>query len=69
MKPGNHIGWLYETEEDHRAVLTPFLREGLERGEKVSYIMDAHTAETIVGYLWDPSTLRQAQGAAGSGQG
>jgi hypothetical protein len=26
-------------------VLLPFLRQGLERGEKVLYIMDAHTAK------------------------
>lgn len=32
-------------------MLTPYLRQGLERGEKVIYIVDAHTAETILGYL------------------
>jgi PAS domain S-box-containing protein len=32
-------------------VVTPFLRTGLERGEKAIYIVDAHTAETILGYL------------------
>jgi len=34
-------------------VLTPFLRQGLERGEKVIYIVDARTAETVLGYLRD----------------
>jgi PAS domain S-box-containing protein len=34
-------------------VLTPFLRQGLERGEKVLYIVDARTAEAVIGYLQD----------------
>jgi len=32
-------------------VLTPFLRQGLERGEKVVYILDVSTVEAIVAYL------------------
>ena len=50
---GDHLCCIYETEEEHQAVLTPFLRQGLERGEKVVYIVDARTAETILGYLQD----------------
>jgi DNA-binding response OmpR family regulator/signal transduction histidine kinase len=53
LGPGDHLCCLYETEEEHRAVLTPFLRQGLERGEKVLYIVDARTAETVLGYLRD----------------
>ena len=51
LEPGDHICCLYKTEEEHQAVLTLFLRQGLERGEKVLYIVDVHTAETILGYL------------------
>ena len=51
LEPGDHLCCLYETEEEHRALLTPFLRQGLERGEKVLYIVDARTAEAILGYL------------------
>jgi len=51
LQPGDHICCLYETEEEHRAVLTPFLHQGLKRGEKVLYIVDAHTAEAVLGYL------------------
>ena len=40
LKPGNHLCCLYETEEEHRAVLTLFLRQGLEKGEKVFCIVD-----------------------------
>ena len=53
LRPGDHLGCLYETEEEHRAVVVPFLRHGLERGEKVVYIVDTHTAEVILDYLRD----------------
>jgi len=44
---------VYETEEECRAYLVPFLRKGLERGEKVLSIVDTHTAEAVLGYLRD----------------
>ena len=50
---GDHLCCLYETEGELRAVLTPFLRHGLDRGEKVVSIADGHAAETILGYLRD----------------
>jgi len=53
LQPGDHLCCLYKTEEEHRAVLTPFLRQGLERGEKVLYIVDTRTADTILDYLRD----------------
>lgn len=53
LEPGDHLCSIYETEEEHRAVLTPFLRQGLERREKVLYITDAPTAESILDYLRD----------------
>ncbi|HUU12106.1 MAG TPA: MEDS domain-containing protein, partial [Terriglobia bacterium] len=49
--PGNHLCCLYETEEEHRALLTPYLRQGLEKGEKVVYTADTHTRETVLQYL------------------
>jgi len=53
LKPADHLCCLYETEEEHRALLAPYLRQGLELGEKVLYIVDAHTAETVLKYLRD----------------
>jgi PAS domain S-box-containing protein len=53
LECGDHFCFLYETDEEHQALLTPFLRQGLERDEKVLYILDAHTAEAILGYLRD----------------
>ncbi len=51
LYPGDHLCCIYETEEEHQALLTPYMRLGLERNEKVIYIVDARTAETVMGYL------------------
>lgn len=53
LKPGDHLCCLYENEDEHRALLTPYLRQGLERGEKVIYIVDARTAQVVLEYLRD----------------
>jgi PAS domain S-box-containing protein len=53
LRPGDHLCCIYQTEEEHRAVLTPFLRQGLERGEKVVYIADTHSTEMVTDYLRD----------------
>lgn len=51
LQHGDHLCFIYETEEEHRAVITPFLRRGLEGGEKVLYIVDSRTAGAILDYL------------------
>jgi len=51
LQPGEHVCCIYETEEEHKALVTSFLRRGLERGEKVLYIADTHTAQNIQNYL------------------
>jgi signal transduction histidine kinase len=51
LQPGDHLCCLYASEEEHRALLSPFLRQGLERHEKVLYIVDGHTAGQILAYL------------------
>jgi len=33
LRPGDHLCCIYEMEEEHRAVLMPFLRQGMERGD------------------------------------
>ena len=45
--------WIYETEEDHRAMVISFIRDGLERGEKVLYIVDASTVDQFLNYFRD----------------
>ncbi|MEW6555051.1 MAG: PAS domain S-box protein [Actinomycetota bacterium] len=51
LRPGDHLCCIYQSEDEHRALVTSFLRHGLERGEKVIYIVDNHTAEEVLGYL------------------
>lgn len=51
LKAGDHICSLYESEEEHRSVVSPFLRHGLERYDKTLYIADEHSAEEILSYL------------------
>ncbi len=63
--PTSHICGFYETEEEHRALVTPFLIQGLERGERVVYIIDAHSAETILEYLQDGGVNGEAAIARG----
>lgn len=51
LKAGDHLCCIYDTEEEHKAVLMPFLRLGLERNEKVLYIIDVRTSKVILDYL------------------
>ncbi len=53
IQPGDHLCCIYQTEEEHRKVFTPFLRQGLDQGEKVLYIVDVRTADKILNYLRD----------------
>ncbi|MHC4206372.1 MAG: MEDS domain-containing protein, partial [Planctomycetota bacterium] len=43
LKPGDHLCCIYENDQEHRALLTPFMRQGLERGQKIVYIVDARS--------------------------
>jgi hypothetical protein len=51
LELGRHVCYLYGDDDDHRKVLTRYLRAGLERGEKVVYIAGVHHPETILWYL------------------
>lgn len=51
LKAGDHVCCMYETEEEYQLLLTRFIRTGLEAGEKLIYITDVHTAETVINYL------------------
>jgi|GEM_PF-2077189 hypothetical protein len=56
LKRGSHACLLYNTEDQHKAFISAFLHNGLGNNQKCLYIADAHTPETILGYLKD---LRQ----------
>ena len=51
LSPGDHLCCIYQTEQEHRAVLGPYVKNGLVRNRKVPYIVDAHTAQTVLDYF------------------
>jgi hypothetical protein len=51
LEPGEHACCFYASETEHQAVVTPFLRQGLEQARKVLYVWDSHPRENILGYL------------------
>ncbi|MBN1810404.1 MAG: GAF domain-containing protein [Anaerolineae bacterium] len=51
IQPGNHIGWIYETEEEHQSVVSHILRRALQLDQKVIYILDTTSVEMLLAYL------------------
>jgi hypothetical protein len=51
LRPGDHLLGLFDSDQEQRAWVTPFILEGLQRGEKVSYLYDSHPPEVILEYL------------------
>jgi len=47
LKPHDHICLIYETNQDWRDAVIPFLQIGLERGEKCFYVVDSRTEKQI----------------------
>ncbi|HWR53081.1 MAG TPA: MEDS domain-containing protein [Bryobacteraceae bacterium] len=45
--PHDHLCSIYENQQDHFAVVVPFIRIGLERHEKCLYITDAESLEGV----------------------
>ncbi|HYO72742.1 MAG TPA: MEDS domain-containing protein, partial [Archangium sp.] len=44
---GDHVCLVYERMEEHVAALVPYMRQGLERGERCVYVVDAHGVEDV----------------------
>ena len=51
LQPHDHLCLIYETHEEWRDAIIPFIMLGLAKGEKCAYIVDARTADEIRGYL------------------
>ncbi len=51
LNKGQHAGFFYRNPEEHRAVITEYLRQGLENKEKILYIADSCSADVITDYL------------------
>ncbi len=48
LAEGKHVCFIYETFEEQMATFGPFLRMGLEQGERCVYITDEHTREEVL---------------------
>jgi PAS domain S-box-containing protein len=53
LKPHDHLCLIYESKEEWRAAVVPFISTGLKNGEKCIYIVDDSTAAGIRKYLGD----------------
>jgi PAS domain S-box-containing protein len=53
LHQGDHLCFLYETDEERRVVLAMLLRQGLERGEKARFIGDRLTFKNLLDYMED----------------
>jgi PAS domain S-box-containing protein len=51
LAPHDHLCLIYETREEQFAAIVPFVRLGLERGERCIYIADDNTAQTVLDAL------------------
>ena len=51
LRPHDHLCLIYDTKEEWREAVVPFIAIGLGRGEKCIYIMDTSTSEDIRRYL------------------
>lgn len=47
MQPGDHYCGIYRTDEDQRAIIIDFVRDGVARNEKMFYLVNLQTAEQL----------------------
>ena len=47
MKPGDHYCGVYRTDDDWRAIIVDFVRAGVERNEKIVYLVNVTTAAQL----------------------
>ncbi|WP_263004873.1 MEDS domain-containing protein, partial [Natronobiforma cellulositropha] len=43
-----HIALIYETRDEQFAATVPFVRQGLERGERCMYVVDEHSSDEVL---------------------
>ena len=51
MHAGDHYCGIYSTDEEHRALVIEFIRHGVERREKILYIVNLQTAAQLEALL------------------
>jgi len=47
MRPGDHYCGIYRTDDDHRAIIVDFVRDGMARNEKMFYLVNIQTAAQL----------------------
>jgi hypothetical protein len=47
MHSGDHYCGIYRTDEDHRAIIVDFIRQGVRKNEKMFYIVNIQTAAQL----------------------
>ena len=47
MKHGDHYCGIFRTDEEHRAVIVDFVREGVTRNEKIIYLVNVNSIEYV----------------------
>jgi hypothetical protein len=47
MKPGDHYCGVFRSDEEHRAVIVDFVRDGVARNEKIIYIVNVHSVDQV----------------------
>ncbi len=53
LRPGDHLCAIYRTDDEHRIILTEYLKQGLATGERIVYIVAAGNVHKIRRYLHD----------------
>ncbi|MBU4534261.1 MAG: PAS domain S-box protein [Euryarchaeota archaeon] len=51
LKPHEHLGLIYNTRQEWKETIVPFIKLGLEKGEKCAYIMDSSYDNKLRDYL------------------
>ena len=65
LQPHDHLCIIYETDDEWRDTLVPYLALGLEQGEKCAYVVDCHTADEIRQYLGEAGIEVEAVESSG----
>lgn len=47
MQPGDHYCGIYRTDDDHRRLIIDFVRDGVERHERMLYVVNLQTATQL----------------------
>lgn len=53
MQAGDHYCGIYRTDDDHRALIIDFIRQGIQRHEKMIYLVNLQTAAHLRSTLLD----------------